>query len=74
VVSTIFGDISLSIGAFFIAIFVAWVWGVASAVSEIESEDNSFEIKRIWVFMIRFVAPITILIVFLFTVWSTVLT
>jgi NSS family neurotransmitter:Na+ symporter len=72
VISTIFGDISLSIGAFFISIFVAWVWGVARAVSEIESENNSFEIRSIWVFVIRFVAPITILIVFLFTVWRTV--
>jgi len=73
VISTAFGDISLSIGAFFIAVFVAWVWGVAKATKEIESEGNSFAVKAIWSFLIKFVAPIIILIVFLYTVWATFL-
>ncbi|HUV14795.1 MAG TPA: sodium-dependent transporter [Acidobacteriota bacterium] len=73
VISTAFGDISLSIGAFFIAVFVAWVWGVAKASKEIESEGNSFALKAPWSFLIRFVAPITILIVFLYTIWATFL-
>jgi len=73
VISTAFGDISLSIGAFFIAVFVAWIWGVAKASREIESEGNSFAVKEVWNFLIRFVAPITILIVFLYTIWATFL-
>jgi NSS family neurotransmitter:Na+ symporter len=72
-ISTVFGDISLSVGAFFIAIFAGWVWGVNKATSEIESEGNVFTIKRIWGFLIRFVAPITILIVFAHVIWTQVL-
>jgi NSS family neurotransmitter:Na+ symporter len=74
VISTLFGDISLSIGAFFIAIFVAWIWGARKAVGEIESERNLFQIRHLWGFLIKFVAPTTILIVFLFTLWSIFLT
>lgn len=71
--STIFGDISLSIGAFFIAVFIAWYWGVGKAASEIEAEGNSFPIKGLWAFLIKYVAPVTILIVFVYSVWSSVL-
>ena len=72
-ISTLFGDISLSIGAFFVAVFIGWIWGSRNAVSEVESEGNSFRIKRLWGFLIRYVAPITILIVFVYSVWSSVL-
>lgn len=71
VISTAFGDISLSIGAFFIAVFTGWVWGVAKASKEIESEGNGFVVEEVWSFLVRFVAPIIILIVFLYTVWAT---
>ncbi len=72
-ISTAFGDISLSIGAFFIAVFIAWIWGVSKASNEIESEGNSFVIRGIWSFLIKFVAPIIILAVFLYTLWTTFL-
>jgi len=71
VVSTLFGDISLSVGSFFIALFVAWIWGVSRAVREIESEGNRFRFGPTWAFLIKFVAPTTITIVFVYTVWST---
>ncbi len=67
-ISTIFGDISLSIGAFFIAIFVAWRWGVKNASDEIESNGVSFRIKGIWSFLLKYVAPVTIAIVFVYTI------
>ncbi|MFC1553901.1 sodium-dependent transporter [candidate division KSB1 bacterium] len=71
IISTAFGDISLSIGAFFIAIFVAWKWGVDKASEEIESDGNTFKIKAVWGFLIRYVAPITIFIVFANVIWGT---
>jgi NSS family neurotransmitter:Na+ symporter len=73
IMSTAFGDVSLSIGAFFVAIFVGWHWGVGRAADEIESNGNSFAIKRIWGFLIRYVAPITIFIVFAHVIWTQVL-
>jgi NSS family neurotransmitter:Na+ symporter len=72
-ISTIFGDISLSIGAFFISLFIGWIWGVKNGLGEIEAQGNSFGLRRLWSFLIRFVAPITILIVFVYTVWSSFL-
>jgi NSS family neurotransmitter:Na+ symporter len=71
IISTLFGDISLSIGSFFIALFVAWVWGVSKAIKEVEADGNTFRIKPIWSFLIKYVAPTTITIVFIYTVWST---
>jgi NSS family neurotransmitter:Na+ symporter len=73
VMSTAFGDISLSIGAFFFAIFAGWVWGVGKASDEIESGGNVFAIKKLWGFLIRYVAPITIFIVFAQVIWTQVL-
>jgi len=70
--STVFGDISLSIGSFFIAIFLAWKWGVRNAISEIEADGSAFPIKKVWAFIIKYVAPALILVVFVYTVWSTV--
>ena len=64
IVSTAFGDISLSVGCLFIAIFLAWVWGVQKGVAEIQSDGQRFRLAPLWAFLIRYVAPISILIVF----------
>jgi NSS family neurotransmitter:Na+ symporter len=73
VISTAFGEISLSVGAFFIAIFAGWVWGVGKVADEIESNGNVFYFKRLWRFLIRYVAPITIFIIFANVLWIQVL-
>ncbi len=70
-ISTVFGDISLSIGSLFIAIFAAWIWGVKQAAQEIESEGIVFRIRRFWGFLIRYVAPVTILIIFINVILNT---
>jgi len=63
-ISTAFGEISLSVGSFFIAIFAGWVWGVKGASEEIEAEGNRFVIRKAWSVLVRYVAPITIFIIF----------
>lgn len=63
-VSTAFGDISLSIGCLFIAIFLAWVWGVNKGVAEIEAGGTPFRLAPVWAFLLKYVAPISILLVF----------
>jgi len=70
IISTAFGDISLSVGAFFIAIFVSFVWGVNKASAEIETENNKFAIKKLWRFLIKYIAPVTIFIIFLNVIWT----
>jgi len=72
VISTVFGDLSLSVGSFFVAIFVGWVWGVGNASREIQSGGTAFKIRRLWTFLIRYVAPITILIIFARVIWVLV--
>jgi len=64
VVSTVFGDVSLSVGCFFVAVFLAWVWGVPKALAEIRTGGHTFRLAPVWAFLIRYVAPISILIVF----------
>ena len=72
VISTLFGDISLSIGAFFIALFIAWKWDLSLAAEEMRHEGK-FEIEKAWRFCIKFVSPVIILVIFLFTLWSNFL-
>lgn len=69
VISTLFGDISLSVGAFFIAVFIAWRWDLSLAVEELRHEGR-FGIEDAWKFCIKFVSPIIILVIFVFTIWS----
>lgn len=59
----IFGNLSLAIGAFFICIFVGYVWKVKNAVQEITSSSPRFRIKPFWIFAIKFLAPIAILVI-----------
>ncbi len=70
IMSTVFGEASLSVGAFFIAIFTAYIWGIRKAITDIESEGNKFPIGKIWGFLLKYIAPFTIIIVFIYTVWS----
>ncbi len=72
VISTVFGDLSLSVASFFVAIFVGWIWGVGKATREIETGGNVFTIRRLWSFLIRYVAPITIFIIFARVIWTLV--
>ncbi|RPJ79686.1 MAG: sodium-dependent transporter, partial [Acidobacteria bacterium] len=64
IVSTVFGDVSLSVGCLFIAIFLGWVWGVPKALAEIRAGGQRFALGGAWAVLIRYVAPISILAVF----------
>jgi len=59
----VFGNYFLTIGSFFIAIFIGYKWRIKSAVHEIEQQGNIFEFKHIWTFLIRFICPIAIAII-----------
>jgi len=58
-----FGNYSLTIGAFFVAVFVSYRWGLKSVMAEIEQEGNVFTFKRIWAVLIRFVCPLAIAVI-----------
>jgi NSS family neurotransmitter:Na+ symporter len=56
----VFGNYSLTIGAFFVAVFIGYKWGIKSAIKEIEQLGNIFKFKLIWAFLIQFICPIAI--------------
>jgi NSS family neurotransmitter:Na+ symporter len=62
-VDLIFGNISLAVGALLICIFLGWVWGVKKAIEEIKSGNLKFRIRHVWVFSIKFLSPIAIIII-----------
>lgn len=59
----IWGNVALSVGAFFIAVFVAHVWKTANALAEITAGGVKFRLAKFWVLAIKYVCPLLILAV-----------
>lgn len=59
----VWGNISLSVGALLISIFVGHVWKTAAALNEITAEGAKFRLARLWALAIRYVCPFLILAV-----------
>jgi len=68
--NAVFGNYSLSIGAFFIAIFAGYKWGVKAVAKEIEKEKNVFFFKKAWAFLIRFICPVAIFFILAYIAWT----
>ena len=68
--NALFGNYSLSIGAFFIAIFAGYKWGVNAVSKEIQQEGKIFYFRRAWAFLIRFICPIAIFIILAYIAWT----
>lgn len=59
-------NILLPIGAILLCIAVGHVWGVKNAVQEVTNQGTlSFRLWRIWGFLIRYIVPAVIFVVFL---------
>ncbi len=59
-----FGSLFLAFGAFFISIFVGWVWGAHYAAEEIQQGSTfSGNLMKFWIFMLRYICPIFIIVV-----------
>jgi len=59
----IWGNLSLSLGAFFIAIFVGHIWKSSNAFNEIKSGCEKFTVYGVWSFAIKYIAPVLILLI-----------
>jgi NSS family neurotransmitter:Na+ symporter len=64
----VMGNYSLTVGALFISLFVAYKWGVKAAATEIELEGNQFYYKSWWSFIIRYICPVAILGIFIYII------
>lgn len=60
------GNYSLTIGAFLLSIFVGFKWGISAVRKEIQEHGNVFYFRRVWVFLIRFVCPVAIFLIFVY--------
>jgi NSS family neurotransmitter:Na+ symporter len=65
-VDFIFGNISLAVGAFFLCIFVGYVWKIKNALKEISSGSHGFKLGPVWAFSVKFFTPIVILFILYF--------
>lgn len=61
----IWGNLSLSIGALFIALFVGHVWKTANALKEINQGTTRFRLANIWAFWIKYISPVIIVLILL---------
>ena len=66
-VDNIASNYLLPLGGMLTAIFVGWVWGTNNAYEEIEKHKNKFNFPwaQCWKFLIRYITPVAVGIVFL---------
>jgi len=58
----IFISLGMTIGALFISLFLAYAWGVKNALKEISFGNSRFKLKSLWIFNIKYLAPVVIAI------------
>ncbi|MEE4310699.1 MAG: sodium-dependent transporter [candidate division KSB1 bacterium] len=63
IMNAVFGNYSLAIGSFLIAIFAGYKWGISAVRKEVEREGEKFSGYVLWAFLIRFVCPVAIAVV-----------
>jgi len=71
-VDIIFGNIALAFGGLLICIFLAWAWGVKKALKEIRSGNPKFKLRPLWVFSIKFLSPLAILVILVLLIKNTI--
>jgi neurotransmitter:Na+ symporter, NSS family len=66
-VDNIASNYLLPLGGMLTAVFVGWVWGTQNAHQEIEKHENDFAFPwaQCWEFLIRYVTPVAVGIVFI---------
>ena len=64
-VDNIAANYLLPLGGMFTAIFVGWAWGIKSAKLEIEKTGNKFSQANAWGFVLRYIAPIGVAVIFI---------
>ncbi len=59
-------NVLLPLGGLLLCIFIGWVWGVDNALKEASNNGKiSFKLAGFWSFVIKYIAPIAILVVFI---------
>ena len=68
-------DLTLPLGGFFIVVFIGWVFSGKDTKQELSS-DGAFKIRyhRLFMFLVKFVAPLAIAFLFALGIYSKVIT
>jgi len=66
--SIVFGNYALSIGALGFCIFVGWKWGIPKALAEIEGGHHRFVVGPLWGFLVRYVCPVAVGLVLIYII------
>lgn len=62
----VFGNIMLAVGGLFMCLFVGYAWKVRNALKEISQGSRRFRLKSLWIFNVKFLAPLAVLILLIF--------
>lgn len=68
-------NILMPLGGIAMCIFVGWIWGPKHIIAHIEENSGPFRFKKAWLFCIRFLTPVFIVIVTIagfLSIYSTV--
>ena len=65
----IWGNLSLSIGALFIALFVGWSWKTKNAIAEMRQGAGNLRLAGLWGFMLKYVSPVLVLAILLASIF-----
>jgi neurotransmitter:Na+ symporter, NSS family len=65
--ATVWNNFALPIGGFLVAIFVGHVWRIDEALAELRAEGAPFPLAGLWGALIRYVCPLGILLIIVFT-------
>lgn len=55
----------MTLGALVMCIFIGWIMGPEAVIGEVEKTGIRFKLKKVWVFMIRYITPVLVLLTFL---------
>lgn len=66
-------NLTLPLGALFTCIFVGWIWKSDNAIAEVEQGGKfKFAAKKIWSFSVKYLSPIALIIILLYTLGTGV--
>ena len=66
--NNIWGNYSLSTGAFLICIFAGYKWGIPAALKELEGGGFRMPASGLWAFMVKVLCPVAVLAVLIFVI------
>jgi neurotransmitter:Na+ symporter, NSS family len=68
--ATIWNEMALPVGGFFLALFVGHVWRADSAIKEMEIGGGKMPFASLWAFLVRWICPLAILLIIVFKIRS----